>query len=442
MLRPTFFQTARVYPLKITCILSLCGTMAALLFLLAAPGSLADSQYPLTYQVKLLPGEKAAQVKMILAKNHPFLALDFNIDGEYQQDFKADKTSTLEITGERVVWRPTRSTSWLSYRVKIDHQRQPGAYDAMITADWLLMRGDDLVPPAVAKISKSRKKKLQRDAALLDFELPGGWTSINTGWERVEDDSLKAGEYAPRFIIDNPDKSFDRPTGWIIAGKLGTRRDEVGSTRISVSAPAGSTFRRLDVLTFLNFVWPQIETAFVQVPRELLIVGADDPFWRGGLSAANSFFLHADRPLVSENATSTLVHELFHMVTRIRGARYADWIAEGLAEFYSFELLYRAGGITAARRERVLDWLSEWSSEVDTLHRKKSTGPTTARAAVLFAALDREIRELTNNDRTIDDISRALMQQRKVDLQDLQDAFTDLTGKHSSTLKSPLLQPQ
>ena len=37
------------------------------------------------------------------------------------------------------------------------------------------------------------------------------------------------------------------------------------------------------------------------------------------------------------------MHELTHAVTRIRGARNEDWIAEGLAEFYSIELPRRAG---------------------------------------------------------------------------------------------------
>ena len=45
------------------------------------------------------------------------------------------------------------------------------------------------------------------------------------------------------------------------------------------------------------------------LPR-LLIVSAGDPMWRGGLSGPSSMFLHSDRPLISENRTSTLLHEL------------------------------------------------------------------------------------------------------------------------------------
>src|SRR5205085_6219937 len=118
---------------------------------------------------------------------------------------------------------------------------------------------------------------------------------------------------------------------------------------VAVSGPIGADLRRMDVLALLNLIWPEVEHAFGRTPRKLLIAGAPDPLWRGGLSAPNSLFLHADRPLVSENGTSALLHELTHVITRIRGDRYDDWIAEGIAEFYSVELQRRAGAISTSR---------------------------------------------------------------------------------------------
>ena len=65
-----------------------------------------------------------------------------------------------------------------------------------------------------------------------------------------------------------------------------------------------------------------IDQGYADAYRQFIepVVGAADPMWRGGLSASNSLFLHADRPLISENGTSTLVHELTHVITRVRGA--------------------------------------------------------------------------------------------------------------------------
>ena len=168
--------------------------------------------------------------------------------------------------------------------------------------------------------------------------MPASYSSVNTEWR--EEPIPGAGEEPGSrrvFRVDNPERRFDRPTGWMIAGKLGTRRDllgapEVGLTRVSVSAPRGTALHRMDILTLLSFVWPEVQDTLGKLPDELLIVGGDDPLWLGGLSAAQSLFLHAGRPLVSENGTSALMHELTHLLTRISGKKRDDWIAEGIAE--------------------------------------------------------------------------------------------------------------
>jgi predicted metalloprotease with PDZ domain len=176
----------------------------------------------------------------------------------------------------------------------------------------------------------------------------------------------------------------------------------------------------------------------------LLVVGAADPMWRGGLSASNSLFLHADRPLVSENGTSSLVHELTHMVTRISGVETAttndDWIAEGIAEFYSFEILYRAHGISKSRRSRIIRDLARWGADVEHLRQGRSSGAITARAVVLLDQLDQEIRQRSKDKYSLDDVTRQLMTKRKVSLADLREATAKLIGDKIDTLDSPLLR--
>ena len=162
--------------------------------------------------------------------------------------------------------------------------------------------------------------------------------------------------------------------------------------------------------------------------------------WRGGLSSPNSFFLHADRPIVSENGTSALLHELTHVITRIRGEMNDDWIAEGLAEFYSIELMYRAGGMIDTRYQKVRDWLEHWSRDVTTQRVKNSKGPVTARAVILLQDLDREIRRLTKEKHNIDDVTRKLMKQRKVSLDDLRRIAENLVGGKLGVLDNPLLK--
>ncbi|MGQ9426390.1 hypothetical protein ACXYTJ_09815 [Gilvimarinus sp. F26214L] len=402
--------------------------LACVLFFFAAIAAetarTADaSTYELRYNVDLLPSEQAALVTVAIPDARLLRELDFRIDSRVHSEFRAN--GTLEVENERARWTPPADDARLTLRVKIPSERDPGEYDAYINDDWAIFRGDDLVPPATVRSVKGAESR-----ATLHFDLPKGWPSVNTGWPRDE-----AGQ---GFLVDNPQRRFDRPTGWMIAGKTGTRRDRVGQTRISVSAPVGTRLHRMDVLSFLNFVWPELENVFRATPPRLLIVGAGEPMWRGGLSGPNSLFLHADRPLVSENGTSALIHELVHMVGSIRGKKGHDWIAEGIAEFYAVELLHRAGGMTDARREKVFDDLGQWGADVETLIAPHSTGARTARATILFRSLDQEIRKHSRGGYTLDDVVPQLMD-RKTSLQDLRDRVEALTGKRSRVLASDLL---
>lgn len=411
----------------------------------AAAPAVAKNVYPIEYRVELAPGTDSATVTITVADSSLLREMDFNIGSGLYSDFASDSPWRKE--GERLLWQPGGKPARLSYRARIS-QRRPSQhsddaprYDALMTADWAIFRGDDLVPPAAVTSAPGA-----RSDARLVFDLPAGWSSVNTEW-REEAVPVAGEEPGNRWVfrVDNPERRFDRPTGWMIAGKLGTRRDflgatGVGLTRVSVSAPRGTSLHRMDILTFLNFVWPEVQATLGKLPEELLIVGGDNPMWLGGLSAAHSLFLHADRPLVSENGTSALMHELTHMLTRISGKKGDDWIAEGIAEFYAIEFISRAGGMTAERKQRVLEHLGEWGGEVKTLRKPHSTGPTTARAVLLFYDLDREIRTVTEDRQSLDDVVRELMKQRKVGLGDLRRVVVELIARPSQVLDSPLLE--
>lgn len=382
------------------------------------------TSYDVDYLVEFQPQTKAATVQIrIDPEDGRATRFDFDMDPKRYLDVRGD--GEIQRKGDRLEWVPPKTGGTLSYRYLIDHQRSNDGYDARITSSWAIVRGDDLVPSAKVRTTKGADSR-----ARLRFTLPKGWG--------VETPYVPAREKGS-FVVVNPDRRFDRPVGWILAGDIGARRDKIVGTNIAIAGPKGDDFRRVDTLAFVTATLPEMKEAFDTLPSKLLIVGAGDPMWRGGLSGPRSLFLHADRPMISENGTSTLVHELTHVVTRVRGADEDDWIAEGLAEFYAVELPQRAGLLSKSRRQMAFDWMENFGKNVKHLRRERASGPVTARAAVLFAALDREIDERTDGKKDIDNVTRLLIARREVSIDDLREAAEKVIGAPAKTLQSPLL---
>lgn len=394
---------------------------ATVLLLLAGHASAAQP-FDVDYLVEFLPGEGVAAVSITVTRGEGrVIELDFAMDRERYSAVQGD--GSLELTNGRTVWQPPRRGGTLKYRYRIDKQRRSGGYDARMTDDWVIVRGGHLVPAARARLTKGA-----RSYARLRFELPAGWTNVDTPYLRSPDDET--------FLIDNPERGFARPVGWIIAGDVGTRREWPAGMEVSVAAPKGNTMRRNEYLAFINILAPAMQAAFGSLPPKILIVGSGDPMWRGGLSGPQSLYTHADRPLISENGTSTLVHELVHVVTRVGGRGDDRWIGEGIAEFYSIELMRRTGLISERRAQLAFDWMRNHGRKVKTLRAPRSSGPRTARAVTLFAELDTEIQALSDLQHDLDDLVRALMPLRRVDRHQLRVAFEELTGQRSQVLRT------
>jgi hypothetical protein len=163
------------------------------------------------------------------------------------------------------------------------------------------------------------------------------------------------------------------------------------------------------MLALLNWTLPELVSILPDALPRLTIISAGDPMWRGGLSAPASLFLHADRPLISENATSPLLHEVMHTALGVRPRDGYDWIAEGFAEYYSIELLRRGHAITPERALAALDWQATWSKNADVLCDRNSTAATTALAVTVLAALQDELQNKSDGNASLDDLLPALV---------------------------------
>jgi len=408
-------------------------------FLLLAPCDVtaSDRIFNVDYHLTLFSGKDSATVEIEVTNAQWLKSLDFNLEGSKCSQFRS--AGRIVRQANRLLWEPEGEKAYLSFKCRIKNKRKSSQgeifYDAYIEKSWALFRADDFVPPAKARIVKGAVSR-----ARLLIDMPSHWQGVNTGWPREKNNSSDGDAKQAVFIIDNPKRKFDRPTGWVIAGELGTRRAyPVGQDgvrrQLLVSAPAASDVRQMDILTFVYMLWPEYEKAFVDLPSKLLITGAGKPMWRGALSAGNSLYLHAGRPLVSENGTSTVLHELFHVITGISGKQGSDWIAEGLAEYYAIILLKRVGGMSEERYDKTMTKLAKWSQGVDSLYAANSTGAITAAAVGVFEQLDSEIQQASGGTKSLDHLVRSLMAGPAVDKKDLMAAFARLTGKTSKVLQ-------
>ncbi|HUG97880.1 MAG TPA: hypothetical protein VMQ83_01730 [Gammaproteobacteria bacterium] len=394
----------------------------ALACLLAAATAVSAEEFPyeLRYDFTFQPDDGYVEVSLTLGEGAQHVRwMRFRIDPERIEGFEAD--GELERDGKHLTWTPPDDGGRLKYRAIINHRRGE-RFDARMTEDWALFRGDDVVPPA-----RLLQEAGAEAEAELHVHLPEGW-SFATSHER-----LRPGVYR----IENPARGFDRPTGWMMAGRIGVRRERIAGVDVAVAGPLDQGIRRMDLLAFMNWNLPELRALVDELPERLLVVSARDDMWRGGLSGPNSLYLHADRPLVSENGTSTPLHELVHVVTSLRSRDGGDWIVEGLAEYYSLKLMWRSGTLTKRRYQRAFRLLGDWGGDLELgdLHTDHARGAVTARAVVLMRKLDNEIHRESGKKRSLDDVVKRLVNRGEaVDLERLRAAVEAVMGNPAKAL--------
>ncbi|MFQ6007035.1 MAG: hypothetical protein ACE5OQ_16215, partial [Woeseia sp.] len=115
----------------------------------------------------------------------------------------------------------------------------------------------------------------------------------------------------------------------------------------------------------------------------------------------------------------------------------ADWIIEGLAEYYSLEVLRRSGTIGEKRYRTARSKLAAWATDAKSLCTDPATGAVTARAVTLLAALDAEISSGSNGRHNLDDVVRAVAGSRdKMSAERLRAIAGDLADGESAVLSA------
>jgi hypothetical protein len=379
--------------------ISLGLALSAVALAASAQDDVAPPQhpYPLIVDVNVLPTEKSAHVTLTIESGAAHIRkFTFRIDPERHLLFEGDGRIIAEAP-DKLVWEPPLDGGSLRYVFRIDRLRDDTQYDSRCGSTFALFRGGDLLPPA-ATVTREGAFSVTK----MRLRLPDKWEAVVP--YAKDDEGL--------FIVDNPRRDFDRPTGWFLVGKIGIERETIGGVDITVSSPKSRSARRIDTIALLRWTLPEL-AKLVPLPRQLSVVGAGDPMWRGGLSGPGSIYLHADRPLIDEDYTSPLLHELIHTVMSARAGGDGDWVVEGLAEFYALELLVRSGTIAPEKRAVSLERMTKKAKNAGPLTTDHADAATTARAVLTLRDLDSEIRRRTDDKRSLDDVLRALVDARE-----------------------------
>jgi hypothetical protein len=365
--------------------------LAAAAFAQAQP---ATSAYVTTFEARLVPSERIAQASIRLGEGALSVRfIELQIDPARHVGFRGD--GKVVVKGSVVRWEPPARGGVLRYTFRIDNLRTSSAYDARCADDWAVFRGDDLFPPA-----RVRSTVFARSRSTLRLRVPEGW-KIAVPFAQISEGT---------YQVENPQRSFDRPVGWFALGRIGVLRERIAGVHVAVAGPVGQGVRRLDTLALLRWTLPKLRAVLGQLPERILVVAADDPMWRGGLSGPSSVFVHADRPLITPDVTSPILHELFHAVTRARAGPDGDWVVEGLAEYYGLELLVRSRSVSKRRYERAVEAI-ERKGRGTPLAGRRSSGAATARAVTVLRALDAKIREDTEQRLSLDAVVAVLARQ-------------------------------
>ena len=369
-------------------LLALCTALVSACAVAADP----PPEYDAAFHAELLPAEGVAVASVkIDQRDGEVSELRFRIEEGRHHDFDGD--GELEVEPPFVYWRPPADGGRFSLRVHIDRERRGNGKDAHIDADWAILRLDHLFPAA-----RVRGRPGATSRSTLSLAAPEDW-SVETRYGRFD------GEPLP---VETSGRRYSRPTGWIAAGQLGVRRESIAGRGVTVAGPVQQGVRRMDHLALMQWTLPTLLEVFPAFPESVLVVSAGDPMWRGALSGPSSLYIHAERPLINERGTSTLLHELVHVAGISGTGTGAAWIVEGLADYYSLEALRRSGAVTDARHERSRAALERQGRDVSRLDTRRANAEVSARAVTVLYMLDAAIRDASGGEANLDDVARAL----------------------------------
>ena len=211
--------------------------------------------YDVTFSGTFQPAKGVVEAAIhVQQKSHLLRSLDLAAPEGQFSNFSGD--GLIERKGKRLLWTVPKEGGSLFYSARVNHEHGV-LLDAKMTRDWAILRLDDVFPTAQVRSRKGAESKSR-----LELHGPAGW--------RFES---RYGPLQKPRAVDDPQRGFDRPTGWLAAGDLGIRKEMIGKRMVTVAAPQNQGMQRLDIIAFLRWTMPTLVKIFPDFPNRLLIVG-------------------------------------------------------------------------------------------------------------------------------------------------------------------------
>ena len=140
--------------------------LAALAATAAAAAGAARPSYDLDYTIGFDPDAGTAQVAIAVTPGD-------GRDGTLEIEPPAHRNDPLrgdgavQRDGDTVTWKPLRDRpSTLRYTYRVDARRSGSGYDARITDEWAIVRGDDLVPAQTVRTTRDADSRARLQEGL------------------------------------------------------------------------------------------------------------------------------------------------------------------------------------------------------------------------------------------------------------------------------------
>jgi hypothetical protein len=370
----------------------------------ATPGDAANKEtFSIDYIVTIRAGDTGtARVRWELSGIEEIKHLRLRFESDDVEDLRG--TGILQPDDKGLRWIPGGPYAHLSYRIPINRERgESQRYDSYAADSWIVTRARRIFP-RIDVTWDTREGSKPKSRARLIFRLPNGWQSA-AAHERT-------GKHVYR--LQQAGTVLDRPRGWYGLGELATDRQEIAGIMLRFARVGKAPPHSSDLFEFLAATLPRLRRLLRSEAERILIVCAPDPMWRGGISGENSMFVHSGRRLRTPDKTSPYLHELFHVLQPFRVAEDADWVGEGLAEFYSVELQRRAGAVDADAFERALRYFEKYGEWNVDLRKQKDNAATNNSAPLVMYAIDQRIQKATAGKKRLDDVVLSLTQEERV----------------------------